>query len=151
MAGQPQGAFQLTAITVEDASLLNPPNIIGRGDNFSIAVSFSGIPTHPVYGGTWAAIRNLAQPYEVKVYIESLGEGYEGVLATGNGNLVAGQDAYTFNLNVVAGVPSGPPAPVPGQLSDGLYKVGATVRIPSFPQWVGYIEDTFVQISTGAA
>ena len=148
MSGQPAGAFDLFAIRVEDASAINPPNIIGEGDTFTITVEFKGNPADPIFGGTWAAIRNLAQPYEIIVYAEALGGGYEGTLAKKVSNLVAGQNSYTVDLPVPGGVPVGPPAS--GALKQGLYLVGATVRIPSFPQWVGYTQDTFVQIAPGA-
>jgi hypothetical protein len=101
-----------------------------------------------MFGGTWAAIRNLAQPYEIIVYAEALGGGYEGTLAKKVGSLEAGRNSYTVDLPVPGGVPVGPPAS--GALKQGLYLVGATVRIPAFPQWVGYTQDTFVQIAPGA-
>lgn len=157
MSGQPAGAFDLFAISVEDASAINPPNIIGEGDTFSITVQFKGNPADPTYGGTWAAIRDLEKTgpcqrsveYEVIVYAESIGKGYEGTLAQKVGNLVFGQNSYTVELTVPGGVPISPPGA--SSLKQGLYLIGATVRIPSFPQWVGYVQDTFVQIAPGAA
>jgi len=145
MSGQPAGAFNLLSISVEDASAINPPNIIGLGDSFTITVEFKGNPADQTFGGTWTAIRNLAQPYQIIVYAEAIGGGYEGILARTTGNLVVGQDAYSVNLPVTNGV-------LPGgtTLGNGLYLVGATVQIPSFPQWVGYVQDTFVQVATGA-
>ena len=156
MSGQPAGAFDLFGISVEDASPINPPNIIGEGDSFTITVKFKGNPTDPVYGGTWAAIRDLEKTgpchkpveCEVIVYAESIGKGYEGTLAKKISSLALGQNEYTVQLDVPGGVPIEPPGF--GPLKQGLYLVGATVRIPAFPQWVGYIQDTFVQIAPGA-
>lgn len=142
MSGQPAGAFDVTGVTFTEVGGVAPPNIIGVGRGFTITVDFKGDPADPIFGAWWTGMTGLKLPYIVTVYYESIGGAPEGTLATIGGDLVPGKHVYAQTLSVPAGSPLA--------LPEGLYQVAATVRIPAFPTWVGFKQDTFIQVSAGA-
>lgn len=154
LTGQPEGAFGITSLrTVEGAAGIAPSNVIGQGKTFQVEIKFEGDPDNSSNGLNWKAIRNDGKEYQVIVYIESIGAGFEGVLAQTPVfgapdvlKLVAGQDKYVANVSVVDGKPLG----IGISLAEGLYKIGAVVRIKGWDHWVGFLEDYLVDVKTNA-
>ncbi len=163
MAGQPIVGgvtyFDVTNVeAVETApTALQPPNIIREGQSFDIQVEFNGNSVGTGGLDPWAMIWGLmrdsgAHSYSIDVLIESIGAGFEGLLAQTAApvTLTAGQDNYTVNLSVPGGIPAGGALP----LGSGLYKVGVIVRLSgpgvAVPRYLGFTENLFVEIAPGA-
>jgi len=163
MAGQPTISgityFDVSSIRAleTDPTAVHPENIIREGTSFDIEVEFNGDSVGT--GGfdsaamLWAQMRDTGTSYTVQVFIESIGAGFEGLLAETAAPvpLTLGQDNYTVTLSVPGGVPVDPSTTDP--LETGLYNVGVMVRLsggPAASRYLGYAENLFVEIAPGA-
>jgi len=132
------GTFAVTNLQVlEPAPAEAPTTIIPVGGEFSLTVEFTGT------GSVWNNLKNMGVGYEVAYFVEGIGaNAAERDLGVKAGNLVAATNVYS-GADTTLAVPA-----ANNNLPVGIYRVGCTVTLPTFPGTTGFVEDLIIQIYT---
>lgn len=128
----------LTAVLTElGVGALAPTTILGENKPFKIDVNWTINPAGglvPFLNGTWSA----------KVYVESIGVGFEGQVGAANVTLSPGVVAYAVTINVPGGLPV-----TAGQQSTP-YKMIVTLTAVdpgNFPLPIaGFVDEDIIQV-----
>jgi len=128
------GTFDVSALVITEAG--DPPsNIIAKGREFSISLTFEGS------GVVFNGFEGLEIEYNVSYFLEGIGANAdERDLGTKTNNLVSGQGTYTdadTKLTIAA---------ADNDLQPGVYRAAGLVTFPAVPGMTGFIGDLLVQV-----